>query len=66
MKVDCVILIGEWLFPEQIWYIEIQYRDFPGGPKAKTALPMQEAQVQSLIRQLRQGMCHNQDLAQPN
>ena len=28
------------------------YQDFPGGPVAKTLLPMQGAQVPSLVREL--------------
>ena len=31
-------------------------RDFPGGPVAKTALPMQGVQVQSLVVELRSHM----------
>ena len=34
------------------------YRDFPGGPVAKTVLPMQEAQVQSLVRDLDTTNCN--------
>ena len=30
--------------------------DFPGGPAAKTALPMQRAQVRSLVQELRSHM----------
>ena len=32
--------------------------DFPGGPVAKTALPVQGAQVLSLVRAL-DSTCHN-------
>ena len=31
-------------------------RDFPGGPVVKTELPMQEAQVRFLLRELRTHM----------
>ena len=31
-------------------------RDFPGGPVSKTELPMQGAQVRSLVRKLRSHM----------
>ena len=55
--------------------------DFPGGPVTKTVIPVQEAWVQSLVRELdlmlHQGVhmlqlkmkdlvCCNQDPAQPN
>ena len=55
--------------------------DLPGGPVTKTAIPVQEASVQSLVRELdltlHQGVhmlqlkmkdlvCCNQDPAQPN
>ena len=33
-------------------------RDFPGGPVAKTALPMQGTWVRSLVREL-DPTCHN-------
>ena len=39
------------------------YRDFPGGPVARTLLPRQEAQVQSLVREL-DPTHHSQELAQ--
>lgn len=37
---------------------QVQFRDSPGGPGAKTELPMQEGWVQSLGREL-DPMCHN-------
>ena len=40
-----------------------EYRsgDFPGGPVAKTLLPMQGAWIQSLIREL-DSACHNEKI----
>ena len=38
-------------------HIIISWRDFPGGPVVKTELPVQEAQVQSLVREL-DPTCH--------
>ena len=38
--------------------LRIPVRDFPGGPVAKTALPMPRAWVQSLVREL-DPMCCN-------
>ena len=40
-------------------------RDCPGGPVAKTALSMQGAQVQFLVRELNP-TCDRYDLAQPD
>ena len=36
------------------------YKDFPGGPVVKIRLPMQEVQVQSLVRELRPHMPRGQ------
>ena len=45
---------GEWdQFPNQNWF-----KDLPGGPVAKTLLPMQGAWIQSLAREL-DPLCHN-------
>ena len=38
----------------------LEFRDFPGGPMVKTALPMQGPRVQSLVRELRSHMPHGQ------
>ena len=61
--------------------IKKKVEDFPGGPVTKTVIPVQEAWVQSLVRELdltlHQGVhmlqlkmkdlvCCNQDPAQPN
>ena len=41
---------------KSIFFKDAIYRDFPGGPGVKTALPLQGAQVQSLVGKLRSHM----------
>ena len=44
---------------------KVKLMGFPGGPVAKTALSMQGAQVQFLVRELNP-TCDRYDLAQPD
>ena len=40
------------------WIKKMWYRDFPGGPVVKTALPMEGTRVRFLVRELYLA-CHN-------
>ena len=53
-------LLGKPRHHEIISFKKSYVRDFPGGPVAKTVLPMLGAQVQSLVREL-DPMCYNQE-----
>ena len=48
-----MILKGVERFPKAKYH-----REFPGGPVAKTVLPVQRAQVQSLVEELDPTCCN--------
>ena len=41
--------------------LDVRGRDCPGSPVVKTALPLQGAQVQSLVVELRASMPHGKE-----
>ena len=49
----------EWV-KTVVWPCNTTWRDFPGCPAVKTVLPLQGAQVRSLVWELRSQMPHSE------